>query len=221
MPPLDLIASLLNEGHGNKLEEVSFSPNLDISQNLNRPDTLLVLTEGIAKVEVSRKNSWEFETLIAVGAVFGIEHCFSNRKYEDTANYRAIALTDGQAFEIQKYFFLQYMYTHPALFHFIIEELIVRYKFLTFNYQEKKSPLKQRVIDLLMEFIILTRQDLKQQYVTLPLFDENMVANPLKCSTHHIENIFKRLSKQKLILKSDETGIVLDCERLKKLSTFS
>ncbi|EMG27824.1 putative transcriptional regulator [Listeria fleischmannii 1991] len=218
--PINIYSALNEAGLLQQSKELPFNDNTIIMKDYVFKDSLLFLSQGIAKIEIKRNQAWEFETLVANDTILGLEHCFLPHKYADKMEYRMTSLTKGTAFIIPKQQLMSYLYAHPLVFHQLIEDLTIRYKFLTFNQQEKKAPLKQRIIDLLMEFVILTHQEEEGEYLKIPFFTEEFITTSLKCSTHHIKHILASLTEQRIICITDNQELIIHYPHLKKFSSI-
>lgn len=219
--PINIYSALNEAGLLWQSKKIPFDDNIIIMDDYIFRDHLLFLSQGIAKIEIKRNQAWEFETLVANDTILGLEHCFLPNIYADKMEYRMTSLNEGIAFKIPKQQLLSYLYAHPLVFHQLIEDLTVRYKFLTFNQQEKKAPLKQRIIDLLMEFIILTHQEDQGEYLKIPFFKEEFISTSLKCSTQHIQHILSSLAEQQIICITENQELVIHYPHLKKFSTIA
>ncbi|MBC2322387.1 cyclic nucleotide-binding domain-containing protein [Listeria booriae] len=203
-------------------ETIHFSENeILYHYDWSRNNHFLLMKNGIARIEIYRKRRWEFETFISVDEFGGIENLIKNRLFSTNIKYRIVAATEGEALLVDKEFFLDHMYANPALFHTVLENVTLHHIMTAHNFREKKSPLKQRLADIVLEFIMFASLPIKNNQVKLPFaFSEEIISSALKVPIHHIQSILKFMEKEKIIARDYEFEVI-DYVRLGKLSNLN
>ncbi|MBC2284808.1 Crp/Fnr family transcriptional regulator [Listeria booriae] len=203
-------------------ETIHFSEGEIIYQyDWSKNNHFLLMRQGVARIEIYRKRRWEFETFISIDEFGGIENLIKNRLFSTNIKYRIVAASDGEALMVDREFFLDHMYANPALFHKVLENVTLHQIMTAHNFREKKSPLKQRLADIVLEFIMFSSVPIKDNHVTLPFpFSEEIISSALKVPIHHIQSILNFLEKEKIITREHEFEVI-DYVRLGKLSNLN
>lgn len=180
----------------------------------------VLIEKGVGKLEFYRKRRWEFETFIAQDEFAGIENLLNSKKYDCSMKYRIVGASEGTAFLVNKNFFLDHMYADPTIFHTVLEHIALRHVLTSHNFREKKSPLKQRVADILLEFAIITSLPTLDNQVSFPdYFSESMLVSVLRAPSHHVFAILEFLEEQEIVSRFPLFKI-RDFARLKRLSNL-
>lgn len=180
----------------------------------------VIIEKGVGKLEFYRKRRWEFETFITEDEFAGIENLLNAKKYSCSMKYRVVGASEGSALLVNKDFFLDHMYADPLIFHTVMEHVALRHILTSHNFREKKSPLKQRVADLLLEFSILTALPTIDDQIVFPnYFSETMLTSVLRAPSHHVDAILTFLEEQQIVVR-EPVFKISDYSRLKRLSNL-
>lgn len=112
------------------------------------------------------------------------------------------------------------MYADPTIFHTVLEHIALRHVLTSHNFREKKSPLKQRVADVLIEFAIINSLPTLDNQIIFPdYFSESMLVSVLRAPSHHVFAILEFLEEQQIISRFPQFEI-RDFARMQRLSNL-
>ncbi|MBC6314428.1 hypothetical protein [Listeria grandensis] len=202
-------------------KRISFQNNEIIHRyDYVKNNQFILIEKGVGKLEFYRKRRWEFETFITEDEFAGVENLLNAKKYSCSMKYRVVGASEGSALLVNKDFFLDHMYADPLIFHAVLEHVALRHILTSHNFREKKSPLKQRVADLLLEFTILTTLPTINNQIVFPdYFSESMLTSVLRAPSDNVIAILVFLEEQQIIIR-EPVFTIINPARLKRLSNL-
>ncbi|WP_088809423.1 MULTISPECIES: cAMP-binding domain-containing protein [Listeria] len=186
-------------------------------------DYIIFITKGMAILEIHHKGKWKFNTFLVPNDCAGIDNLLTPQ----TANllpskFKLIGATDGEFLVIEKEYFINHFYANPQIFSALYEKLSLRYIYTSFNCREKKAMLRQRMADLLLEFIILSEATVEQNAVLFPYpISAEMLSTYLKASLITIQEVLHELTEKQILLETEEAFHITNYQKLQQLSKIT
>lgn len=181
-------------------------------------EKIYLMIEGLALIKVQNiYGKKDFYSLASKNQMFGIEILLEESQRPKDIYYSVIAQTNVSYLEIDRQFFLDYLFKEskiPRLFFF---NMVRQYLFLAQSYQLMNESVSIRITNTLIELIdVLEILPNEKGVLTFPkIINQEFIANYTNASVARTSTVFKNLEKNKIIKRKPIQ--IIDLNKLKQL----
>lgn len=184
-------------------------------------EKIYLMIEGLALIKVQNiYGKKDFYSLTYKNQMFGIEILLEESQRPKDIYYSVIAQTNVSYLEIDRQFFLDYLFKEVPISRLFFSNMVRQFMFLAQSYQLMNESVIIRIVNTLIELIsILELLPNEKGVITFPkVITQEFIANYTNASVARTSTVFKNLEKNKIIKRRPIQ--IMDLDKLQKLLTF-
>lgn len=181
-------------------------------------EKIYLMIEGLALIKVQNiYGKKDFYSLASKNRIFGIEILLEESQRPKDIYYSVIAQTNVSYIEIDRQFFLDYLFKEVQISKLFFTNMVRQFMFLAQSYQLMNESVSVRIANTLIELIsILELLPNEKGVITFPkVINQEFIANYTNASVARTSTVFKNLEKNKIIKRRPIQ--IMNLEKLQKL----
>lgn len=184
-------------------------------------EKIYMMIEGLALMKVQNTfGTKDFYSLVSKNRMFGIEILVEESQRPTNIYYSVIAQTNVCYLEIERKFFIEYLFQEIQISNLFFSNMVRQFMFLAQSYQLMNEPVSVRIVNTLIELIsVLELLPNEKGTIIFPkVINQEFIANYTNASVARTSTVFKNLEKNRIIKRRPIQ--IMDLEKLQQLLTL-